>query len=99
MPFFDTHAHLENEQLSQRVDELVETAAVAGVVGITAIGTTVHSSHECVKLSERFENVYAAVGIHPNNCAETSEDDWQLGNGSAMFGVGNVHQLCRNGHV
>ncbi len=77
MPFFDTHAHLDNEQLAPQITELVEKAEAADVVGMTAIGTTVQSSQACVKLSNQFENVFAAVGIHPNNCAEASENDWQ----------------------
>ena len=37
---FDTHAHLEDEQLLPILGQVLENAASAGLVGITAIGTT-----------------------------------------------------------
>lgn len=77
MPFFDSHAHLEDEQLFPRLETLIRLAESAGVVGITAIGTTVDSSKSCVDLTNRFDNVYASVGIHPNQCADANLDDWR----------------------
>jgi TatD DNase family protein len=76
MPFFDTHAHLDDEQLATRVEDVVQQAEAADLVGITAIGTTVSSSQQCVALAKRFQSVYSSVGIHPNHCQDADEAAW-----------------------
>ena len=48
MPLFDTHAHLEDEQLAPIIDEVLANAAAAELIGITAIGTTVKTSQDCL---------------------------------------------------
>ena len=76
MNLFDTHAHLTDEQLCSDVDALVSRAHEAGVTRILTVGTTSASSEAGIRLAERFEGVYAAVGIHPNSCQEAVEGDW-----------------------
>ncbi len=76
MELFDTHAHLDDEQLLPQVEEVVERAWDAGVSTMIAVGTTAASSSQCVRLAERFAGVYAAVGIQPNYGAEVVEGDW-----------------------
>ena len=66
--YFDTHAHLDNQQLSPIVEEVVKRATDAGVTAMTAIGTDVVTSGRCVEIAQQFENVYAAVGVHPTVC-------------------------------
>lgn len=78
MPLFDTHAHLEDEQLAPIFDEVIANAKESGLVGIAAIGTTVPTSRDCVGLAKKFDFVHAAVGIHPNHSKETNQDDWDL---------------------
>jgi TatD DNase family protein len=77
MRLFDTHAHLDDEQLLPQVELVVERAMAAGVDAIVAVGTTAASSAQCVRLAEQFDSVYAAVGIQPNYGAEAAEDDWK----------------------
>ena len=72
----DTHAHLDDEQFQGQIDDVLSRARVAGVTRIIAIGTTAESSQECVQLAQRHEHVWAAVGIQPNYCAETTDGDW-----------------------
>lgn len=75
---FDTHAHLDNEQLSGDVPQVLLRATEAGVNAITAIGTDVHSSQRCVDIASQFEQVYAAVGIHPTVCQNFDlQRDWR----------------------
>ena len=74
--YFDTHCHLDNQQFSDMVEDVVGRAALAGVDGITAIGTDVKTSRRCVEIAEQIDQVYAAVGIHPTVCQNFTEDDW-----------------------
>lgn len=69
--FVDTHAHLE--MLGDRAPEAVERAASAGVVTV-AMSTNPDSAIRTVALSEQFETVYAAVGIHPHYASVFGDD-------------------------
>ena len=75
--FIDTHAHLESEQFDGRQNAVIQTAHDAGVQKIIAIGCTWGSSQKSLYLAKQHENVYAAVGIHPNYCSTATEHDWE----------------------
>ncbi len=77
MTLFDTHAHLYDEQFGDGVDQVIERARQAGVSRILCVGTTVTTSRQSIGLAERFPEVFAAVGIHPNHAAEAVEGDWE----------------------
>ncbi len=53
---------------------IVEEANKADVTKIINVGTSLVESINCVELAKTFDNCYAAVGIHPNDCTA----DWQL---------------------
>ena len=72
----DTHAHLSDEQLHDRVEYWLAEAASADVTAVLSVGTTIGSSRACIELAERFASVRAAVGIHPNYCCQAGADDW-----------------------
>jgi TatD DNase family protein len=60
----DSHTHLELCEPPD--DELVEAARAAGVTRIVTIGIDGPSSRAALAAAERFPDVYAAVGRHPN---------------------------------
>ncbi len=70
MIFIDSHCHIDGEQFDADRDEVVERARAAGVVAMLNIGTgDPHSDdfRRAVVVAERYENVYAAVGVHPHD--------------------------------
>jgi TatD DNase family protein len=74
MRFYDTHAHLDYPDFAQDLAQLVERAEAASITKIITIGTDLESSARAIQLTERFENVYAAVGWHPSDAAKAPED-------------------------
>lgn len=72
----DTHAHLDDEQLSGQLAAVLDRADAAGVRRIIAMGTTASSSEECVRLAQQHDQVWACVGIQPNYVAEAEDGDW-----------------------
>jgi len=72
--FYDTHAHLDYPDYATDLATVIERAASSGISRIIAIGTDLESSARAVKLSDRFPNVYAAVGWHPCQASEAPED-------------------------
>lgn len=76
MDLFDTHAHLDDDQLSSDLVGVVNRAAAAGVTRILAVGTTAESSRNCFVHASRFPRVWSSAGIHPNHAAEAAPGDW-----------------------
>ena len=66
----DSHAHLESREFAADLDEVVERARSAGVGEILNVGYDAESIAKTVALTERFEEVYGAVGIHPHNAKD-----------------------------
>jgi TatD DNase family protein len=70
MILFDTHAHLNDTGYNNDRDEMIQRARQAGVVHIVNVGFNLASSRESLKLADRYDLIYAAVGIHPHDAAE-----------------------------
>ena len=66
-PIFDTHSHYEDERFDDVRDELFCEMHQNGVCGIVTCGCDEASSKKALKMSENYDFVYAAVGIHPGN--------------------------------
>ena len=79
MELIDSHAHLDGEKFADDRAAVVERARESGVVKIITMGDSLESSAQSVALAERFEPVYAAVGIHPEEAQPmTAATDEQL---------------------
>jgi TatD DNase family protein len=68
--FVDSHAHIDGEEFDADRDEVVERARAAGVRAILNVGTgDPHGGNfeRAVAVAEKYEGVYAAVGIHPHD--------------------------------
>jgi TatD DNase family protein len=72
---FDTHAHYDDEAFDADRDELLASMPGRGVGLIVNPGITVETSRTAVELAARHPHVYAAVGIHPENC-EGFSPEW-----------------------
>jgi TatD DNase family protein len=70
---FDSHAHLDSERFEGERDAIIERAQSAGISLIMNPGASYESSVRAVEMSEKYEMVYAAVGIHPHD-ADTVDD-------------------------
>ncbi len=67
---FDTHAHYDDEAFDADRRELLASMPSENVGLIVNPGCTVESSRTAVALAAAFPHVYAAVGIHPENCGD-----------------------------
>lgn len=66
----DTHCHLDFNQFSEDRDAVIARAVEQGVTAIINPGVDLRSSQAAIALAERYEPVYAAVGIHPTSTDE-----------------------------
>lgn len=68
MEFFDSHAHLNDEQFIGELDNVFAKCEESGVKWVAVVGYNERTSREAVKISEEHENIYALVGAHPDEC-------------------------------
>ena len=73
---FETHCHLNDEKLLQNVDEIIENARKVGVNRFLVVGWDKESSLTAIKLAEQYEGVYAAIGFHPENIFDATDEDF-----------------------
>lgn len=74
MHLIDSHAHLDFPEFDDDRDAVIARAQEAGLTAIVNIGTNLASSRASVALAERYDFIYATVGIHPHD-AETATQD------------------------
>jgi TatD DNase family protein len=74
----DTHAHLEMREFNDDRDEVIKRAREAGVEYIITIGTTVESSRDAVMLADKYDFIYAAIGIHPHEVKDILHPSYDI---------------------
>ena len=74
MKLIDTHAHLYYDQMYNNLDTVLDEATENGVTKIICIGTDLNTSKQSVEIANKYENVYAAVGIHPHDSKDVTKD-------------------------
>lgn len=74
MELVDTHCHLDIEPLASSVEAVLKRARQAGVAQCVSIGTSVEASRANVALANRHPEVFAAVGVHPNDAETVTEE-------------------------
>ncbi len=66
----DSHCHLDLPHFDDDRDDVVARAEMAGVKTIVTIGIDLPHSAAAIALAERYPQVYATAGVHPNDCQE-----------------------------
>lgn len=72
---FDTHAHYDDGRFDEDRAELLSSLLGGSVSGIINCGCDLKSSLETVALTEKYPNLYGAVGVHPHEAEETTQED------------------------
>lgn len=74
---FDTHAHYDDEAFDEDRDQLLSGMKDAGVEYVVNVGASMASSKRSILLAEKYDFVYAAVGVHPDEVGELNEENLQ----------------------
>jgi len=74
----DTHAHLEMREFNDDREDVIKRARDAGVEYIITIGTTVESSRDAVLLADKYDFIYAAIGIHPHEVKDILHPAYEI---------------------
>lgn len=82
----DTHCHLNmmvkknfdvplNEKNLLTIREIITQANRAQVSQIVNVGTSIIESKNCIMIAQKYPEVFATVGLHPNDCTPTWRKD------------------------
>ncbi len=72
----DVHCHLNFHKFDSDVDDVIKDAYEKGVTTIVNTGTSIPSSRKTVELAQKYENLYAIVGVHPHH-ADKSDIEFE----------------------
>lgn len=75
---FDTHAHLNAIQYNDDLQEVIDRALEEGVSNIVVVGFDRPTISRAIELAEQYPFIYAAVGWHPVDAIDMTEEDLQM---------------------
>lgn len=74
---FDTHAHMDDSWFDEDRRELLESMKDNGVETIVNIAADTKSLKSTIKLVDEYDFVFGALGVHPDEVYDLSEDDYK----------------------
>jgi len=74
MELIDTHCHLTFEQLTGDIEAVLARSIAAGITCWITVGTDPQQNRKAVELTNKFKNMYAAVGIHPHDARDVTAE-------------------------
>lgn len=71
---FETHAHYDDRQFDEDRDAVIRAVHEKGVHPIVNIGASIESTKTTLELAHKYDFVYAAVGVHPDEVEELNDE-------------------------
>ena len=79
MQIFDTHAHYDDEQFDKDRDEVIKSLKNENITKCIDIGCDLETSKKAIEIANKYDFIYAIIGIHPSEIASTkTEIDKQI---------------------
>ena len=66
MEIFDSHAHYDDEKFNEDREEIIKSIYEEGITKCINIGCDIKTSENSIKLSEKYDFIYATCSIHPS---------------------------------
>lgn len=64
----DTHCHLNDEKFDEDYETIILNAKNDNLEKLVVVGSDYETSKKAIKLAQKYENVYAIIGNHPEMC-------------------------------
>lgn len=74
MRIFDSHAHYDDDRFDENRDEILSEVFSNGVEKICNIGASLKTSRQSLELSQKYDNIYASVGVHPSDAVRDMQN-------------------------
>lgn len=72
---FETHAHYEDEAFDEDREALLASLPANNIEYVVDVGSTIETCHKIVDMLPKYPFMYGALGIHPSEIREVTEDD------------------------
>ncbi|MBQ4086885.1 MAG: TatD family hydrolase [Clostridia bacterium] len=76
--YFDTHTHLDDDKFNEDREAVIAKVRESGVELAVNVGSGIKESESCIALAEKYDFIYAAVGVHPGNTGNMTDADLEL---------------------
>ncbi|MCQ2535563.1 MAG: TatD family hydrolase [Lachnospiraceae bacterium] len=73
---FETHAHFDDKRFDEDRDEILSNLDKYGIETVINIGADLRGCKASIDLAEKYENVYASLGVHPDEIEELTDADY-----------------------
>lgn len=78
MELFDSHAHYNDERFKEDREEVLQAVWDAGITKLICAGYSLEASRQAVQIANTHQNIYAIVGISPNDIPSQKEGYEQI---------------------
>ncbi|MCC5911122.1 MAG: TatD family hydrolase [Clostridiaceae bacterium] len=75
---FDSHAHLDDRRFDEDRDKVIKGFRGDEIKYMLNPGADLNSSIKAVNLAQKYDAIYAAVGVHPHNVKDMDEDTIEI---------------------
>jgi TatD DNase family protein len=74
---FESHAHYDDVKFDEDRETLLESLPANGIECVVNVGASMKSSQATYSITEKYPYIYGAVGVHPNETADLTEEDME----------------------
>ncbi len=75
MKIFETHAHYDDASFDEDREALLAELPKSGIERVINIGASIQGCRDTIALTEKYGYIYGALGVHPDEVAELTEED------------------------
>ena len=72
----DTHVHLNNKDLYQKIEEVINDAKKAKVLKFFVVGYDLETSQLAIEIASKYENCFAIIGFHPTEIKHYKDNEY-----------------------
>ena len=70
---FDTHTHYDDEAFNEDRDSVINYLKNGGVSRVVNVGASIESSRTTLELANKYDFIYASIGVHPDDAAQVDD--------------------------
>ncbi len=78
MLIFDSHCHIDDTAFNSDLDQVIKNARNAEVTRMMIAGINKKSVKQAIKIAEKYDDIYVAVGVHPHDAKKCSDKTLQF---------------------
>ncbi len=82
---FESHAHYDDKQFDPDREELLSSMEEHGIGKIINVGSDFASCKHTLELTQQYEFLYGALGIHPSDIADLNEEVYEWLRSAALL--------------